>query len=185
MKTLIVAVVMIVAVLSDAHAQGRQGAPPTPPKPPAPPAAPAAPMEAAAPAAAAKPVQGPGPGELVNIRVDVTFTEDGGPDALLRKAVSITTSDRRNGMVRSQALTVSQNRAEGQIAVDTRPWIERDGRIRTLVTVSYVSHPHFSNVGQLKFEPLLESGKPLVVSQAPSAVSDRRVTVEVTATILK
>ena len=32
---------------------------------------------------------------------------------------------------------------------------------------------------------ILESGKPLVVSQATDPISDRRVTVEVTATILK
>lgn len=57
--------------------------------------------------------------------------------------------------------------------------------IRTLVTMRYLSSPHFPREGEQKVEPLLESGKPLVVSQTSSAVSDRKIRVEVTATILK
>ena len=49
----------------------------------------------------------------------------------------------------------------------------------------YLSSPHFPREGEQKVEPLLESGKPLVVSQTSSAVSDRKMRVEVTATILK
>ena len=37
----------------------------------------------------------------------------------------------------------------------------------------------------LRFEPLLESGKPLRVSESTDPTSNRKVVVEVTATILK
>lgn len=53
------------------------------------------------------------------------------------------------------------------------------------MTMRYLSSPHFPREGEQKVEPLLESGKPLVVSQTSSAVSDRKMRVEVTATILK
>jgi hypothetical protein len=56
---------------------------------------------------------------------------------------------------------------------------------RTVVTLSYLSFPHFSREGEQKFEVLLDDGKPLIVSQASSATSDRRLRVDVTATILK
>jgi hypothetical protein len=75
--------------------------------------------------------------------------------------------------------------AQAQLSVDARPWLENDGRIRTQVTLDYVSHPYFANWGRLKFEPLLESGRVLVAAQTSSAISERRVRVELTATILK
>jgi len=70
---------------------------------------------------------------------------------------------------------------------DVRPFIELDGRIRTEITLEYLS-PTSQQAGQgtsLKFEPLLESGKPLRVSESTDPSSSRKVVVEVTATMLK
>ena len=124
--------------------------------------------------------------QLVNIRVDIAVVEEGAGSPVVRKEMSLILADRRSGSVRSAARGISDKDIGGlQLSADVRPWVERDGRIRTLVTMNYVSHPHFTDWGQLKFEPLLESGKLLTVSRASSAVSDRYVRVDVTATILK
>ena len=152
--------------------------------------APATPASSAPPS----PVIVPDPaeaGQLVNVKIDLAVIEDGGAEPASRKEVSITLADRRAGTVRSGARRPSDNPSnrfepEAWLNVDARPWMERrDGRVRVLITMQYISPPHFSRDGILKFEPLLESGKALVVSQASSAISDRRMRVELTATILK
>lgn len=174
MKTVLHTLMIAVLLTGVTTAQGRQTAPPrpAPAAPPAPPATPAPPPQAVE------------PGQLVNIRVDVSVVEDGGTEPPLRKEVVLVLADRRSGMVRSSARAQNQV-SDSWVNVDARPWLERNGRIRTLVTLGYASPPHFSRGGDIKFEPLLEDGKPMVVSRISSAVSDRRVTIEVTATILK
>jgi len=154
------------------------------PKPTPPPAPPTVAVEAppAGPSTAV-PEELARPGQLVNIRVDIAVVEEGAGSPVVRKEMTLILADRRSGSVRSAARV---DKIGGlQLSADVRPWVERDGRIRTLVTMNYVSHPHFTDWGQLKFEPLLESGKLLTVSRASSAVSDRYVRVDVTATILK
>jgi hypothetical protein len=69
--------------------------------------------------------------------------------------------------------------------VDAQPGLAPNGKIRTLVTLSYLSPPHFAREGEQKIEVWLDNGKPLVVSQTSSATSDRRMRVELTATVLK
>ena len=178
------------------HAQRGQGPPPVPaPAPvpgvqvPAPPLPPVLPEEVATPR------------QLVNIRVDLAVIEEGAGDPVRRKEVSLILADRRSGSVRAGGFPVPDKPSlppsppddkfrppaftEPTLRVDVLPWLERDGRIRTLVTMRYLSSPHFPREGEQKVEPLLESGKPLVVSQTSSAVSDRKMRVEVTATILK
>jgi hypothetical protein len=172
MKTVLHTLVIAMVLTGVAAAQGRQAAPPAP-------AAPAAP--AAKPAPQAQP---PEPGQLVNVRVDVVVVEEGGTEPPTRKEVSLVLADRRAGSVRSGARAQNLS-SDSWVNVDARPWLERNGRIRTLVTMGYASPPHFSRGGDMKFEPLLEDGKPLVVSRISSAISERRVTIEVTATILK
>ena len=105
---------------------------------------------------------------------------------MTRKDVSVTVADRRSGSVRSGGMESRDKPfAQVRLRADVRPFIEKDGRVRTLVTMQYLSVPHFQGEGDQKFEPLLESGKPLVVSQMSSATSDRRLRVELTATVLK
>jgi hypothetical protein len=170
MKTLLTALI-IAATVARPVAQAQTSAPdPAVPSPPV---------------AVAPEPPGPPP-QLVNIRVDIAVVEEGAGSPSIRKEITLILADRRSGSVRSAARDISANPAGGlQLSADVRPWVEGDGRIRTLVTMNYVSQPHFSDWGQLKFEPLLESGKLLIVSRASSAVSDRFVRVDVTATILK
>ena len=73
------------------------------------------------------------------------------------------------------------------------PIIIKDGLMRLDVTLEYVPKPGSENAssgegrGSLneRLSLLVESGKPLVVSQASDPTSERRISVELTATILK
>lgn len=139
------------------------------------------------------------PGQLVNIKVDIVVSEEGGADAPVRKTASVITADRRASAVRSQGEVartqpnqIRDNRfPPGRMVTymkaDIQPWIERDGRIRTRVTMEYLS-PTSQQDGRgisLQFEPLLESGRSLRVSESTDPTSNRKVIVEMTATILK
>lgn len=173
--------IAIVLFLSGAtDAQQRPAPAPTPA--PAPPAlAPRSPIPPQAPAPPA-PRPDPGtPAQLVNIRIDVTIAEDGGTDPPSRKTVSLTLADRQSGSVRS--IEQVQDKGRANLDVDAWPRVQRDGSVQTQVTVNY-SAPG-PRVASIRVEPLLASGKPLMVSQSVSPTSDRRVTVELTATILK
>jgi hypothetical protein len=156
-------------------APGRPGkvAPPTEAPPPAPPAE-----------------QEParlGRGQPVNIRFDFTIIDEGGP-ATSRKAVSVTVADRQSGLVRSEVFVQDVGRVP--LSVDALPILE-DGKIRTRVTLDYQPNPGEDRKRptpmsmRLSFGILLENGRKVLAAQAADPVTDRRVSVEVTATVLK
>jgi len=83
---------------------------------------------------------------------------------------------------------------ETNLHVDATPTLERNGNIQTRIVVFYRPDP--SSPGgegnrqnaasvNLDFPIVLDSGKTIVASQTTDPGRDRRVTVEVTATILK
>ena len=154
--------------------------------PPASPAKPSSPSPAPPQTSIKIPEPAPSP-MLFNIRVDVVVTEEGGGDPLSRKEISLTVGDSRSGSVRSGGVVAEDKRFDvpQRLWVDVQPRLESNGKIRTVITMSYLSSPHFSREGEQKLEVLLENGKPLVVSQASSATSARRMRVELTATVLK
>jgi hypothetical protein len=154
--------------------QGRQGALPPPPPPPAP-----------------KPAAPPAARSATNIRVDVTVIEEGGPQPV-RKTVTLTSVDGLRASSRSVAGFGAP--FETNLHVDATPTLERNGKIQTRIVVFYRPDP--SSPGgegnrqnaasvNLDFPIVLDSGKTLVASQTTDPGRDRRVTVEVTATILK
>jgi hypothetical protein len=137
------------------------------------------------------------PGQPLNVRVDVTISDEGGAAAPLKKTVSMTVGDRQFGQIRSEA---SMPRG-GTIPlhVDARPSMMADGKISLQMTLNYnltfAATGRPSTLGevenatrteireQLAF--VLENGKPLIVSQSADPIGDRRVTVEVKATVLR
>lgn len=185
---------MMVAVLAGGVAQAQ-----TPPAPPAPPGrgqAPAPPKPIPKPTV---PEEVATPAQLVNIRIDVAVTEEGGTHPPLRKTATVMTTNGRAAAVRASGEAdvpgpagrapdpFRRDRMNTYMKMDVRPWLERDGRIRTLITMEYLS-PTSQQGGRgttLQMEPLLESGKPLRASESTDPTSDRKVSVEVTATILK
>jgi hypothetical protein len=78
-----------------------------------------------------------------------------------------------------------------QINVDARPQILQSGAIRLMLGLEYNPRTlgndaptEWSSLNE-QLGVVLQPGKPLLVSQAADPASDRKITVELTATILK
>jgi hypothetical protein len=142
----------------------------------------------------AAPAQGP------NIRIELTLTEQLGTSPSTSKTVMLTTGDGQWGRLRSQVFRAGAGSAP--LNLDARPLLLKDGRISCSLTVEYSpdaaqAHPEQGMAvgpaamasGQTRLDQslsvVLQSGQPLLVTQAADAVSDRKVTVEVKATVLK
>jgi hypothetical protein len=142
----------------------------------------------------------------LNIKIEVNITDQIGSGPAARKVVSMIVGDRQNTSIRSSASVlmkipngpgqpVSFTNRNVTINVDARPAIVYKEPTKIFVTFGLEYFPRPSG-GAEEMEPgmasinerlglILESGKPLIVSQAADPTSDRKITVEVTATILK
>jgi hypothetical protein len=130
-------------------------------------------------------VTGPGPLPS-NIKLDITFTDTlGGDGTPTRKTVSLLVSGGgRQGRIRS-----SGARGQGYINIDAMPSMMSDG-IYLNLSIEYL--PELPAESAVRIGALSQSvtvglpnGKPLVVAQSADPGTSRRVTVEVTATIMK
>jgi hypothetical protein len=144
-----------------------------------------------------------------NVRIEVTLTEQQGTSTT-SKTVMLTTGNGQWGKLRSQVFRSGTGPAP--LNLDARPVVLKDGRISVSMTVEYspdASGPLASltrndpgvsvtaengkattiGTGQTHFDQsltvVLQDGQPLLVTQSADAVSDRKVTVQVTATVLK
>jgi hypothetical protein len=136
------------------------------------------PAPAAPPTVAIEPNQ---PGQLVNIQIDITLTSEGGAQPLSRKTVTLTLADKQEGSVRSMDRGPGP---QGSLNVDARPVMQSNGRVLTRVGLEFSGGDDVPFV-QVRAQPLLESGRALRISRAVSPKTDRTVTVEVTATVLR
>jgi hypothetical protein len=199
---------MMLSVVALSAATLAAQAKPTQTTTPAKPAAEAKP-EPAAPKAPPEPPPLP-----LNIKIEVSITDQSGTNPPAKKVVTMIASDRMSTNVRSSAsvpvkqtvftgppngatvATPSYSYRTVQINVDARPAIvQKDpNKISMNFGLEYLPTTRLS--AQEEGEPgltswnerlsvILESGKPMVVSQAADPTSDRKITVEVTATILK
>jgi hypothetical protein len=141
------------------------------------------------------------PGQPVNIKIDLTITDQVGPGDPARKVITLIVADRQNGYIRSRGnVRISESRNHNvTINVDARPVILREGTVRLDLGLEYQPTPPgssaqpttatgpdpFSTNLNERIGVILEPGKPLVVSQAVDPASDRKIAVEVRATILK
>ena len=138
-------------------------------------------------------------GQPINIKVDLTITDQRGGNPIFKKTVTVVTADGMGGFIRSTA----RYREIGDVPlnVDTQPRLLPDGKIRVSVNLQY-DLPASVDPSDIKNEerragPLtktsihenlslvLESGKPIVAAQSADPVGDRQVTIEVKATILR
>jgi len=129
-----------------------------------------------------------------NVKLDVTILDQAGDAEPARKTVSLILADRRKGMIRSGGnVLVAGNRVDVMLNVDARPSIMDDKRIDLDLGLEYAPKPVSENEtnGERRAHLserlvlILEPGKPMVVSHASDPISNRRITVELTATILK
>ena len=175
---------------------------PQPPRTPRPATAPAAPGPAATPQAPqAPPVMMPGRsvGQPINIKVEVTITDQRGGTPALKKTVTVVTGDNMNGYIRSSANY--SNIGNVPLNVDTEPQLLTDGKIRLRVNLEYdlpapaaigppdgvAATERTLRVTQIRenLALILENGKPIVAAQSADPVGDRQVTIEVKATVLR
>jgi hypothetical protein len=187
-------------------------APPAPPAPPTPPAAAAAPQapqappvppRAPQPARTARPATGEAPapdevrhsrGQPVNLRLEFTVTDQIGAAPPVKKTITMNVADGESGRIRTNAEVHRKNAAPTVVplSVDAYPQIE-GGKIRLRASLEYQL---------LKDEPepgvpagktsitqsvttILGDGVAAILSQSADPLTDRKVTLEVKATIIK
>jgi hypothetical protein len=145
----------------------------------------------------------------VNIRIEVSITDQSGNSPAAKKVVTMIASDRQPTNVRSSASVPVKSAVFGagpantsytyktvQINVDARPAIVQKEPNKVSVNFGLEYLPTSRVSDQEGTEPgltswnerlsvILESGKPMVISQAADPTSDRKITVEITATILR
>jgi len=122
-----------------------------------------------------------GPEALVTVRFEIRIREEGGPQPIT-KTVSMT------GTLYEMSLVRANQGQPNPLNVDASPRNIRDGRVLTKLGIEYSPQtpPRMSKLTvRQNISVWLESGKPMVISQSADPLSDRRLTVEVTATILK
>lgn len=187
--------VVALAMMIPAVLEGRQ-------KPPAPPSAPPPTVTVTPrPVIEAPPPPPPSPtpdGRArkvgPNVRVEVTFTEQRSDTPVQPKSVTVTTNGHDWGRVRSSVHTAGYGASP--LNVDVYPDVQPDGRIVLSLKLEYgekrVPQGQSVQQGQVietslneSVTVLLESGKPLTITQSADPMSDRKVTVEVKATVLR
>lgn len=157
---------LLIAQQSTSSGQGTTSKPPTP-----------APKASAAVATSGQ-----------NIRVDLVITDSLVADTQAKKAVSMLLLDGYRGQVRSTG-------GSGVLNVDARPRLQKDGKILVDLTLIYqpeLTAQQAQEAGTSRIAVFNESlvlmvvdGQPIVASQAADPRSDRKVSLEVTATVLK
>jgi len=159
---------------------------PQPPQPPKPPTAPSAPAPPAPPPPARR-------GQPINVKVEVVVTDQRGSAAPIKKTISVIVGDQQGGMIRSDSF-IPGVVGSVPLNVDANPEILPDGKIRLRLGLSYdmpnelkdsvPAQPVKTSIRE-SVALILESGKPMIVTQSADPVGDRQVMVEVKATILK
>lgn len=133
---------------------------------------------------------------LTNVQIELTLTDQFGTATPDKKIVSMVVSSGSWGKIRSAGtfLQVGNAPLGVDLNIDARPFVSVDGPIQLELTLNYSppgspasnrdSATTRTGVNQ-SLTVVLQSGKPLVVSQSADPVSDRKVVVEVKATVLK
>jgi hypothetical protein len=142
------------------------------------------------------------PAQHVNIKIDLTITDQVGPGRPATRTVTMILADRQPGSIRSTA-----NQVQARMFVDATPRILPNGNVQVFLGLEYnprqdldpgqkATGPEFAGVLNQpasvggsslnqRITLILEPGKPLIISQAADPVSDRKITVEVRAAVLK
>jgi hypothetical protein len=155
-------------------------------------------------------VRPPGPFKaLSNVQIELTISDQTGNGPVEKKTVSMIAASGTWGKIRAAGVA-RPNSATGNVPVglnvDARPFVMAEGVVQVELTIGYnplsaqsieAYDPQKSDraaytASQIRPTELnqsltvvLQNGKPLIVSQAADPVSDRKIIVEVKATVLK
>jgi hypothetical protein len=143
-------------------------------------------MAAAQEAAAQRPQEQAQPAraaaQLVNIRIELTITDQRADAQAAPKTITMLIEDRQNARIRT-------GRGNAALNVDARPEILREGRIRVSLSLEYTPQDGPDRASPMPIQEsvtaLLEDGKPLVVSQSADPSGDRKVRLELKTTIVR
>jgi len=139
-------------------------------------------------------------GQLVNVKVEFTITDQIGTKAPTKKTMTLIVADRENGRIRTNteyavARGSSVSYRIAPLGVDVFPTID-GSKIRLEFTLEYElrsdkdadmppdAQGPKTNVTE-RLSAVLDSGVPLIIAQSSDAVTDRKLTIEVKATIVK
>ena len=135
----------------------------------------------------------PVPAQLANVRVDVKIVDERAGQPVITKTISLTVADRNNGSIRASAEESPGAKGENSalpaafrsvpLNLDAGPVIEGN-RIRLQLGLEYNSVDPRLELKQ-RLGLVLEDGKELRVTQSADPMSGRRISLEVTATILR
>jgi len=133
-------------------------------------------------------------GQLANVRVDVTVTDQTGTRPVVTKTMTLTVADGESAMIRNETeMKTSDGVRSAPFSVDAHAVIDGD-RVRLDVALDYqvldtastqTPGPPTRTLFKGRQALVLESGRPLVISQSSDPMSDRKVTVEVKGTIVR
>lgn len=126
---------------------------------------------------------------LTNVQVELTLTDQVGSSAPEKKSVSMIVATGSWGKIRNTA--ARSGPIQIGLNVDARPLVSVDGPIQLELTLYYYPPQGKPDAPVLPTELnqsmtiVLQSGKPMLISQSADPASDRKITVEVKATVLK
>lgn len=158
---------------------------------------------AAPPAAATKPQPAPPAVEVKrrNVSIEVAIADQTGSADPVKNVVTMIVGDGRTGSVRSSGSVMTTldgvrgaptavERRNVTLNVDANPTIQTDGSVLVLLTLEYTPRPEgekSEGPAQLneRITLTVESGKPMVVSRAADPGGNRKISIELTATVMK
>jgi hypothetical protein len=164
--------------------------------PPTPRTATPGPTPAAAPAAERQPPRPRREGQPVNVKIEVTITDQRGSESAgPKKTVGVVTADGMSGYIRTQA--AYSGAGDVWLNIDAEPEILTDGKIRLRINLQYdlpekAQPTEPAGYGRLvktqireNLALILENGKPIIAAQSADPAVDRQVTIEVKAAVLR
>jgi hypothetical protein len=120
--------------------------------------------------------------QAANIRIEITITDQRSDAQTPPKTVMLLVEDSQSGRLRT-------GRGSATLNVDVRPQILREGRVRLLLSLEFTAQEAADRPAQPTIQEslvaLVDDGKSLVVSQSADPASDRKVRLEVKATIVR
>jgi hypothetical protein len=136
-----------------------------------------------------------GEAQPVNVRLELTITDQRGDAPPISKTVSMTFADRHNGRIRTQGdVRTATGFRPVILNVDGNASIIRGSTTKALVGLTIEYRPVAGegdserattpNINEM-LNVILEDGKPMVVSQSADPVTDRKVKVEAKITLLR
>jgi len=126
-----------------------------------------------------------------NVRLDMKISDTFTGQAVIKEVTMIIQSG-SNGRIRTEKMANQRHRVNLNVDASTTAYV--NGVVRVSVTFEYSPAPSDTAAGDPASPPpqlnesivvILQDGKPMIVSQSADPMTARKVTVELTATILK